>query len=308
MTNSSELDEFTRAEEAARFVLARTRLRPRIGVVLGSGLGAFADELHERVVAAQQDELRDAVAAGYERELRDTTVVAYEDIPHFPVSTALGHAGRLVVGELDGLPLAVMQGRVHLYEGYSAQQVVFPVRVLARMGIRALVLTNAAGGINPEYEKGALVVLRDHINLQGQNPLLGRNEDRFGLRHPDMTDAYNAQLRQIALQEASRVTGEAFEGIYAAVTGPSFETPAEIRYLRTIGADLVGMSTVAEVIAARHLGLEVLAISCVTNMAAGMTGEKITAEEVVETGERVRGELVALLRAVLPRVEEVISS
>ena len=292
MTALTEHDEFTRAEEAARFVLARTELRPRIGVVLGSGLGAFADELWDVTITADPG------------ELRDTTVIAYENIPHFPVSTEIGHAGRLVLGKLDDAPLAVMQGRVHLYEGYSAQQVAFPVRVLARMGIRALVLTNAAGGINPEYGKGALVVLRDHINLQGQNPLIGSNDDRFGLRHTDMTDAYNAEFRQFALEEASRLTGEAFEGIYAAVSGPSFETPAEIRYLRSIGADLVGMSTVAEVIAARHLSLEVLAISCVTNMAAGMTGEKITAEEVVETGERVRGELVALLRAVLPRVEK----
>ena len=296
MPQPSAADDFSLADEAAQFVLARSNLRPRIAVVLGSGLGAFADELWEVTITANPG------------ELRDTTVIAYEDIPHFPVSTAIGHAGRLVLGKLDDLPLAVMQGRVHLYEGYSAQQVAFPVRVLARMGVRALVLTNAAGGINPEYEKGALVVLRDHINLQGHNPLLGKNDDRFGLRHPDMTDAYNAEFRQIALEEASRLTGEAFEGIYAAVSGPSFETPAEIRYLRTIGADLVGMSTVAEVIAARHLGLEVLAISCVTNMAAGMTGEKITAEEVVETGERVRGELVALLRAVLPRVEEAISN
>ena len=296
MPQPSASDDFLQVEQAAQFVLARIKTPSRIAVVLGSGLGAFADEL------------RDATFASYPDELRDTTVIAYEDIPHFPVSTAIGHAGRLIVGKLDGLPLAVMQGRVHLYEGYSAQQVAFPVRVLARMGIRALVLTNAAGGINPEYGKGALVVLRDHINLQGQNPLIGRNDDRFGLRHPDMTDAYNAEFRQFALQEASRLTGEAFEGIYAAVSGPNFETPAEIRYLRTIGADLVGMSTVAEVIAARHLGLEVLAISCVTNMAAGMTGEKITAEEVVETGERVRGELVALLRAVLPRVEEAISN
>jgi purine-nucleoside phosphorylase len=199
--------------------------------------------------------------------------------------------------------VAVMQGRVHLYEGYSAQQVAFPVRVLARTGIRSIVLTNAAGGINPQYGKGALVVLRDHINLQGQNPLTGANDERLGLRHPDMTDAYNAQFRQVALAESKRLGGDVYEGVYAAVAGPSFETPAEIRFLRAIGADLVGMSTVPEVIAARHLGLEVLAISCVTNMAAGMTGEKITAEEVLETGERVREKFLALLRAVLPKID-----
>ncbi len=195
-----------------------------------------------------------------------------------------------------------MQGRVHLYEGYSANEVAFPVRVLARMGARAIVLTNAAGGINPQYGKGALVVVRDHINLQGQNPLIGPNDDRLGLRHPDMTDGYNALLRQFALQE-SKLGEEIFEGVYAAVTGPSFETPAEIRFLRMIGADLVGMSTVPEVIAARHMGIEVLAISCVTNMAAGITGEKITHEEVMETGDRVRARFLALLRRVLPKID-----
>ncbi len=256
-----------------------TPLRPRIGVVLGSGFGAFADELH------------------------DAAAIPYESIPHFPRSTTFGHAGRLVLGTLDNLPLAVMQGRAHLYEGYSAKQVAFPMRVLARMGIRAVVLTNAAGGINPGYAPDALVVVRDHINLQGQNPLVGPNDDQVGLRHPDMTDAYNAQLRQFALQESERLGERIFEGVYAAVIGPSFETPAEIRFLRTIGADLVGMSTVPEVIVARHMGIEVLAISCVTNLAAGITGERITHEEVLETGERVRGKFLALLRAVLPRID-----
>ena len=272
-------DEFTRAAEAAQFVLARTPLRPRIGVVLGSGFGAFAGEL------------------------RDAAAIPYEGIPHFPRSTAIGHAGRLVLGSLDSLPLAVMQGRVHVYEGYSAQQVAFPMRVLARMGVSAVVLTNAAGGINPDYDRGALVLVRDHINLQGENPLVGPNDDQLGLRHPDMTDAYNRQLRRIAIAELQRLGDKVYEGVYAAVTGPSFETPAEIRFLRTIGADLVGMSTVPEVIAARHLGIDVLAISCVTNLAAGITGEKITAEEVLETGERVRGKFLSLLRAVLPKID-----
>lgn len=273
-------DDFSRANEAAQFLEARLKSRPRIAVILGSGLGRFADEL------------------------RDATAIPYEDIPHFPKSTAIGHVGQLVIGSIDGVPLAVMQGRVHLYEGYTAHQVAFPVRVLARLGVRAVVATNAAGGINADYGKGALVVLRDHINLQGQNPLTGANDDRLGLRHPDMTDTYNARFRGIALDEAQHIGVEVHEGVYAAVTGPSFETPAEIRYLRTIGADLVGMSTVPEVIAARHLGVEVLAISCVTNMAAGMTGEKITAEEVLETGERVREKFLALLRAVLPKVDD----
>jgi purine-nucleoside phosphorylase len=271
-------DEFSRAGEAANLILSRTAFGPRIGVVLGSGLGEFADEL------------------------TDAVSIAYDEIPHFPRSTAIGHAGRFVLGSFEDIPLAVMRGRVHLYEGYSAKQVGFPMRVLARMGVRAVVLTNAAGGINAGYGKGALVVLRDHINLQGQNPLTGLSDDRLGLRHPDLTDAYNARFRHFALEEQNHL-GHIFEGVYAAVAGPSFETPAEIRYLRTIGADLVGMSTVPETITARHAGLEVLGISCVTNLAAGMTGEKITAEEVLETGERVRGKFLALLRAVLPKID-----
>ena len=274
---STPPDDFSRADEAAQFVLARTSLRPRIALVLGSGLGGFADEL------------------------RDAVRISYGEIPHFAVSTAVGHAGRLVIGKLEEIPLAVMQGRVHLYEGYSPQQVAFPVRVLGRMGVQAIILTCAAGGINTGYARGALVVLRDHINLQGQNPLIGPNDDRFGIRHPDMTDAYNTQFRQFALDEWMRLGG-IYEGVYAAVTGPSFEIPAEIKFLRTIGADLVGMSTVPEVIAARHVGLEVLAIACVTNMAAGITGEKITHEEVLETGERVRDKFFALVRAVMPKI------
>lgn len=275
---------FSRADEAAQSVLARTALRPRIALVLGTGLGGFADEL------------------------RDAVRISYGEIPHFPVSTALGHAGKLVIGKLGETPLVVMQGRVHLYEGYSPQQVAFPVRVLGRMGVQAIILTCAAGGINADYGRGALVLLRDHINLQGSNPLVGPNEERLGIRYPDMTDAYSAPLRQYALEEGTRLGGEVFEGVYAAMTGPSFETPAEIRFLRTIGADLVGMSTVPEVIAARHMGLDVLAIACVTNMAAGMTGEKITHDEVLETGERVRGTFLALLRAVVPKVERYLDN
>ena len=278
MASHSHLDDFSRAEEAAQFILSRSDTRPRIAIILGSGLGAFAEEL------------------------RDATAIDYQEIPHFPKSTATGHAGRLLIGDLGDLPLAVMQGRVHLYEGYSAAEVAFPVRVLARMGARALVVTNAAGGINPQYAKGALVLLRDHINLLGQNPLIGPHDERLGLRHPDMTDAYNSGFRDFALEESEQMGEQIFEGVYAAVAGPNFETPAEIRFLRAIGADLVGMSTVPEVIAARQMGVEVLAISCVTNMAAGITGEKITEEEVLETGKRVRGKFLALLRAVLPKI------
>ena len=273
-------DQFAIADSAARFITSHCPLRPRIALVLGSGLGGFADEL------------------------ANATRIPYADIPEFPRSTAIGHAGTLVLGEAAGIPVAAMQGRAHLYEGYSPQQVAFPMRVFARMGVKAVVLTNAAGGINVSYSQGALVAIRDHINLQGHNPLVGPNDDRFGPRFPDMTDAYDPVLRAISAEEASRAGVELHEGIYAAMLGPSYETPAEIRYLRTIGADLVGMSTVAEVIAARHMGMAVLAISCVTNMAAGMTGEKIDHEEVLETGERVRGKFLALLRAVLPRIEQ----
>src|SRR5208283_1156670 len=279
METTSTLDEFARASQAAQFIRSRTSLRPRIALVLGSGLGGFADEL--------QDAVR----------------IPYQKIPFFPRSTAIGHAGTLVIGTVDGIAVAVMQGRTHFYEGYSLQQVVFPVRVFGRMGVKAIVLTNAAGGIRAEYGRGALVVLRDHINLQGSSPLIGANDDRFGVRFPDMTDAYNQQFRNFVLGESERLGGGIYEGVYAAMSGPSYETPTEIRFLRTIGADLVGMSTVPEVIAARHLGLEVLAISCVTNLAAGITGEKLAHSEVMETGERVRGKFLALLRAVLPRIE-----
>ncbi|MGB0040817.1 MAG: purine-nucleoside phosphorylase [Terriglobales bacterium] len=272
-------DTFTRAESAAAFVLSRTALRPKIGLVLGSGLGAFADDLS------------------------DAVCIPYAQIPDFPRSTAIGHAGQLVIGNSGGIPVAVMQGRVHLYEGYPAAEVAFPTRVLGRMGVRTLILTNAAGGINVDYGQGALVMLRDHINLQGQNPLTGPNDERFGHRFPDMSFAYAKGLREIALEEVRRLGIVPHEGVYAALAGPSYETPAEIRYLRAIGADLVGMSTVAETIAARHMGIEVLAISCVTNMAAGILDKSLDHEEVLEVGRRVMGQFVGLLRAVLPRIQ-----
>ena len=273
-------DQFKLAEDAAKVVLTRTTLRPKIGLVLGSGLGAFADSL------------------------TDSTKVPYSDIPSFPQSTAIGHAGRLVIGNAGTVPVAAMQGRVHQYEGYSAQQVAFPIRVFARMGINSVILTNAAGGINLGYSQGALVLIRDHINLQGTNPLVGPNDDRFGLRFPDMTHTYSRQYREIAREEAARLGIMLHEGIYAALLGPSYETPAEIEHLRRIGADLVGMSTVAEVIAARHMALNVLAISCVTNMAAGILDQPLSHAEVMETGERVRSIFESLLKAVLPRVAQ----
>ncbi|MGA9472923.1 MAG: purine-nucleoside phosphorylase [Terriglobales bacterium] len=273
-------DQFTFAEAAAQSILQRTSLRPRIGLVLGSGLGGFADSL------------------------TDAARIPFHEIPAFPRSTAIGHAGQLVIGNAGATPVAVMQGRVHLYEGYSPQQVAFPMRVFRRMGIRSVILTNAAGGINLNYQQGALVLIRDHINLQGTNPLVGPNDDLFGVRFPDMTHAYAKDYRAIAQEEAAKQGMNLHEGVYAALLGSSYETPAEINYLRIIGADLVGMSTAFEVIAARHIGIKVLAISCVTNMAAGILDQPLSHQEVMETGERVKTSLEALLRAILPRIEE----
>ena len=273
-------DQFTLAETAAQSVLKRSHHRPRIGLVLGSGLGGFADSL------------------------TDATRIPFADIPDFPCSTAIGHAGQLVIGKAGDVSVAAMQGRVHLYEGYSAQQVTFPMRVFGRMGIRSVILTNAAGGINLRYQQGALVLIADHINLQGTSPLVGPNDDRFGVRFPDLTRAYDRSYRAMAKEEAGKLGMTLYEGVYAALLGPSYETPAEIRYLRTIGADLVGMSTALEVIAARHMGIKVLAISCVTNMAAGILDQPLSHQEVMETGERVRSSFEALLRAVLPRIEK----
>ena len=271
-------DDFTHAESAAQFLLSQTPLCPKIGLVLGSGLGAFADELSH------------------------ATRIPYAQIPAFPRSTAIGHAGQMVIGKCGEVSVAAMQGRVHLYEGYSAQQVAFPMRVFGRMGVHAVVLTNAAGGINLEYQQGALVIVTDHLNLQGQNPLVGANDDRFGPRFSDMTQAYWKPYRTIALAAAHQLGKTVYQGVYAGLLGPSYETPAEIRYLRAIGADLVGMSTISEVIVARHMGIRVLAISCVTNMAAGILDQVINHEEVLATGERVKGDFMALLRAVLPEI------
>lgn len=274
------MEVFTLAEAAAQLILQRTKLRPRIGLVLGSGLGGFADSL------------------------TDAVRIPYAEIPEFPLSTAIGHAGQMVIGNCGGVAVAAMQGRVHLYEGYSPQQVAFPVRVFGRMGIRALILTNAAGGINLKFQQGALVLVRDHINLQGSNPLVGANDDWLGLRFPDMTHAYDKNFRGIARAAASGLGITLNEGVYAAMLGPSYETPAEINFLRIIGADLVGMSTVNEVIAARHLQMKVLAISCVTNMAAGILDQPLSHKEVLETGERVKSSFEGLLSAVLPRIAD----
>jgi len=272
--------EFSQATRAARFILSKTKLRPRVALVLGSGLGAFADEFANAIR------------------------IPYKKIPHYPQSTAIGHAGQLVIGKVGNVAVAGMQGRVHLYEGYSAKQVTFPIRVFSRMGIQAVIVTNAAGGINLNYSEGALVALRDHINLQGANPLIGPNDDRFGPRFPDMTRAYDPEFRRFIAEEGRKLKLNLHEGVYLALAGPNYETPAEIHAFRTLGADLVGMSTVLEVIAARHSNIRVMGISCVTNMAAGITGAPLTAEEVFETGARVKNDFIGLLKAVIPRIAE----
>jgi purine-nucleoside phosphorylase len=264
---------------AVELLQSRTTMRPRVAVVLGSGLGAFADELADR------------------------NEIPYAEIPGWPSSTAVGHAGKLVIGKLGALEVAAMAGRVHLYEGYAPAQVTFGVRVLGLLGVRSIVFTNAAGGINLSLERGGLVLISDHINLQGANPLVGPNDDSLGPRFPDMSEAYSPRLRAIAHEVAGELGVHLSEGVYAAMLGPSYETPAEIRFLRTIGADLVGMSTVLETIAANHMGMRVLGISCVTNMAAGISQQKISHAEVLETGEMVRGTLVRFLKALLPRLD-----
>ncbi len=263
---------------AARIRESIGERQPEIGVVLGSGLGAFA------------------------RSLADRIEIPYDEIPGFPASTAVGHAGVFVCGRIGATEVAVLSGRAHLYEGYSVGQVVYGVRTLGALGVRRLVITNAAGGINLAYERGGLVLIADHINLQGVNPLVGANDEALGPRFPDMSDAYCARYRVVARQVAAELGVRVGEGVYAALTGPSYETPAEIRYLRVIGADLVGMSTAAEVIAANHLGMKVLGISCVTNMAAGILPQKINHMEVLETGAMVRDTLVRLLTSLLPRL------
>lgn len=276
--NSQTLDIWSLAGEAAEFILSKTSLRPRLALVLGSGLGAFADDLEDRVV------------------------LPYSKIPHFPVSSAEGHAGNLVIGRVGDVAVAAMQGRVHFYEGHTMQRVTFPMRVFCRMGIKGVLLTNAAGGIGPKLKPGCLVVLSDHINLQGTNALIGTNEERFGPRFPDMTEAYSKEWRKLALAEGNRQGIDIYDGVYAAVPGPSYETPAEIRFLRTIGADVVGMSTVAEVTVARHCGMKVLAISVVTNMAAGILDQPINHAEVLEIGQKIRGQFARLLQALIPRL------
>jgi len=277
---SNDISLFEQATAAVTHIRARTALIPTIGVVLGSGLGAFADKVAGAVT------------------------IPFAEIPHFPKSTVPGHSGKLVIGTLDGVPVAVMQGRVHAYEGYTPQEVTFPVRVLGLLGVKTLVVTNAAGGIRPGLKQGDLVLLSDHINFTGHSPVAGENDERFGPRFFDMTEAYSKRLRKLAAATAEHAGFPLAEGVYLCVLGPSFETPAEIRAFHSIGADLVGMSTVQEVIVARHMGIEVLGISCVTNLAAGIQLEPLSHEEVMETGRRVSTRFAQLLTDLIPAVHK----
>jgi purine-nucleoside phosphorylase len=264
-------------DEAAAFIRARCGAPPETAIVLGSGLGDFADTL------------------------ADAVSIQYAELPHWPASKVIGHAGKLVVGHSAGQRVAALSGRVHFYEGHDLPAVVFATRVMGRLGVKRLILTNAAGGIETDFGQGALMVIEDHINLLG-NPLVGPNDDQLGPRFPDMSEVYSARLRAIA-DEAARARGLRVEhGVYAALTGPSYETPAEIRFLRTIGADAVGMSTVPEAIAARQMGLEVLGLSCITNMAAGILPQPLDHAEVMETARRVRGSFISLLEGILERI------
>jgi purine nucleoside phosphorylase I, inosine and guanosine-specific len=269
---------YTKATAAADHIRTLTPLAPRLGIILGSGLGNFASQVE------------------------DPTTIAYADIPHFPQSTVEGHSGRLILGTIAGVPVAVMQGRVHAYEGYALSEVTFPTRVLGLLGCQSLSVTNAAGAINTSYQQGSLVAISDHINFTGSNAALGPNETKFGPRFFDMTAAYSPRLRALAHAEARRQNIPFSEGVYLAVLGPSYETPAEIRAFRILGADLVGMSTVHEVIVARHMGLEVLGLSLVTNMAAGVLNEAINHAEVMETGRRVERQFTSLLTALIPQI------
>ncbi len=269
---------YDRAEKAARVIRARANLKPSVAVVLGSGLGAFADEL------------------------TDAASIAYQDIPGFARATVEGHAGALLIGKASGVVLAAMQGRFHFYEGDSLEQGTFPIRVLKLLGVNTLVLTNAAGALNVEFVPGSLMVISDHINLLGANPLTGPNDDRFGPRFPDLTSVYAPELQSVVIDEAGGMDLQMRRGVYAALSGPSYETPAEIHMVRTLGADAVGMSTVPEAIVARHMNMSVVGISCITNLAAGVSSRPIDHSQVMAIGERVREQFTELLRRVIKRL------
>ncbi|XJZ26108.1 purine-nucleoside phosphorylase [Bacillota bacterium Lsc_1132] len=272
--------DFEKIHNAAQFLKGRYRGTPKIGLILGSGLGVLADEINYSVK------------------------IPYQEIPDFPVSTVEGHAGQLVFGELSGAKVVTMQGRFHFYEGYSFEQVTFPVRVMKELGVEVLIVTNAAGGVNESFSPGDLMLISDHINNMGSNPLIGPNDSRLGVRFPDMSEAYSKKLRTTAKEIAPRLNIEVKEGVYVGNTGPVYETPAEIRMLRTLGGDAVGMSTVPEVIVARHSGIEVLGISCISNMAAGILDQPLTHDEVIETTERVRENFLQYVKAIVGQIHK----
>lgn len=269
----------TRLNDTKKHLLEIIKEPPELGMILGSGLGSLAELVQDKIV------------------------IPYKEIPHFPVSTVQGHSGRLVVGSLSARRVMVLQGRFHYYEGYEMHEVTFPVRLMKAMGMQGLIVTNAAGGINEDYCPGDIVILQDHINLMGNNPLKGSNISTQGPRFPDLSEAYDPKWREVALRLMADLGLKAQQGVYAALSGPSYETPAEIRYLRTIGADLVGMSTVPEVIVANHGGMRVLGISCVTNMAAGVLAQKLNHAEVIATTERIEKTFVSYVQKLIEVLE-----
>ena len=267
-----------RIEEAASYIASRSSIRPEIGLILGSGLGVLADSVEEAVT------------------------VNYSDIPHFPVSTVEGHAGELLLGKIGGRPVLLMKGRFHMYEGYQGETVTFPIRVMKKLGITGLLVTNAAGGVNTSYDPGDLMLISDHLNMTGTNPLIGPNHKELGVRFPDMSEGYSKRLRAIAKDIAASQGLKLQEGVYAGLLGPSYETPAEIRMLRVLGADAVGMSTVSEVVIARHSGIEVLGISCISNMAAGILDQPLSHDEVMETTDRVKQQFLKFVIQLIPQM------
>lgn len=268
----------TAIDEAAAYIRSTTSVTPEIGLILGSGLGVLGEQLE------------------------DAVTIHYADIPHFPVSTVEGHAGELVIGRLQGRNVVLMRGRFHMYEGYEPERTAFPVRVMKALGVRTLLVTNAAGGVNLSYKPGNLMLISDHLNLTGRNPLIGPNDNALGARFPDMSEAYSRRLRAIAKDTAAELGFTVQEGVYVGLLGPNYETPAEIRMFRTLGADAVGMSTVSEVIVARHSGIEVLGISCISNMAAGILDQPLSHQEVMETTELVKEQFLSLVLNVLPKM------
>jgi purine-nucleoside phosphorylase len=269
---------YSKITETVDAIRSRCRQQPVLGLILGSGLGTYAESF------------------------RDCTIIPYSSLPHFPSSTVLGHTGSLIIGNVEGVSVVALQGRVHLYEGYSVAEVAFPARVLGCLGIRQLIVTNAAGGINTGFKPGDLMLITDHINLMGANPLVGLNLDELGSRFPDMSEAYDGAMRGIAMEVARGKGIVLRQGVYIGLLGPSYETPAEIRMCRLLGADAVGMSTVPEVIVANHMGIRVLGISCITNMAAGILPQKLTHREVIDTTERVGETFHSLLQGIIPRL------